>query len=316
MPSTSSLQHQKKRRSVAWVESTVLQQLQRVEKFLGLAAFQADQDPEHVHQLRVATRRAMAAIDLCQDLFGSREVARLQRLLRNIRQAAGEARDVDVFLENHPPRRRKDARHLNEVVAKVRERVQEPIRKIASQEDQQHKLRKAARDLFRSLNSKKVPQRKKAFLPWLKKQVRKKIRKLIAAEPKKLTNLSQLHQFRIRCKELRYTLETLQPFASRRRHQATLERLEDLQDRLGELNDQSVACDRIRQWSKVCEKSDSKVLSAQLKTERQRLNQAVKELSRDWSMRPIKRLEKCLRDYLRQFPAKRGKAFRQITGRG
>ncbi len=47
---------------VAAVRHVLMARLSPVREHLTSAVFQADEDPEHVHQLRVATRRAGAAL--------------------------------------------------------------------------------------------------------------------------------------------------------------------------------------------------------------------------------------------------------------
>ncbi len=54
-------------------------------------------DPEPVHQLRVAARRATAAVDQFASTMGKRRGRRLRAIVKRIRRAAGEARDWDVF---------------------------------------------------------------------------------------------------------------------------------------------------------------------------------------------------------------------------
>src|SRR5262249_40907435 len=72
--------------------------LQVVREYLPLAVFEADRDLEYVHQLRVGTRRADAALRIfrgCLPRPGDRSV---RGGLRGLGRAAGEARDWDVFL--------------------------------------------------------------------------------------------------------------------------------------------------------------------------------------------------------------------------
>src|SRR5439155_18388759 len=56
-------------------------------------------DPEPVHHLRVATRRAGAALDTFGDLLPGKVYKKARKALRRVRRAAGEARDADVFLD-------------------------------------------------------------------------------------------------------------------------------------------------------------------------------------------------------------------------
>lgn len=62
-------------------------------------ARESEASPEAIHQLRVATRRASAALSVFGDCVARKLRRRQKRLLRRFRQAAGAARDWDVFLE-------------------------------------------------------------------------------------------------------------------------------------------------------------------------------------------------------------------------
>lgn len=56
-------------------------------------------DSEPIHHLRVATRRASAALDAFGDMLPRKIDRRTRRTLKQLRRAAGGARDADVFLE-------------------------------------------------------------------------------------------------------------------------------------------------------------------------------------------------------------------------
>jgi CHAD domain-containing protein len=73
------------------------------------ALFEADQDLEHVHQLRVASRRAGAALRTFRGCFANKDYRRIRRRIRRIRRAAGAARDADVFLETLTARTKRAA---------------------------------------------------------------------------------------------------------------------------------------------------------------------------------------------------------------
>ncbi len=63
--------------------------LAAVQHYLPLAANQASQDIEYVHQLRVFTRRSMAVIEIFGELLPKQHAKWLNRKLRQIRRAAG-----------------------------------------------------------------------------------------------------------------------------------------------------------------------------------------------------------------------------------
>ncbi len=70
-----------------------------VRHFLPLAGTQAHEDVEYVHQLRVATRRTGAALRVFKPVLSRKRLRMAKETLRAVRQAAGSARDWDVFLE-------------------------------------------------------------------------------------------------------------------------------------------------------------------------------------------------------------------------
>lgn len=70
-----------------------------VRRHLPLAASKPEADVENVHQLRVGTRRARAALDIFADCVPGKVWNHARKRLRQIRRAAGDARDWDVFQE-------------------------------------------------------------------------------------------------------------------------------------------------------------------------------------------------------------------------
>src|SRR2546421_3740321 len=71
--------------------------LAAVGHYLPMAAHLAEHDVEHVHRLRVATRRAVAALKLYRKLLPKKPARWMKKRLRKIRRAAGDARDLDVL---------------------------------------------------------------------------------------------------------------------------------------------------------------------------------------------------------------------------
>lgn len=78
---------------------TLQNRLGAILHFLPLAAKKAAEDLEHVHHLRVAARRPMAALRLYEDLMPQRRFEWMKKQLRRVRQAANDARDCDVLLQ-------------------------------------------------------------------------------------------------------------------------------------------------------------------------------------------------------------------------
>src|SRR5690348_512201 len=72
--------------------------LQVVKDYLPRAALEPDHDIEYVHQLRVGSRRADAALRIFRACLPAKAHRKARRRLRKLRRAAGAARDWDVFL--------------------------------------------------------------------------------------------------------------------------------------------------------------------------------------------------------------------------
>src|SRR5262245_8264017 len=64
----------------------------------GRAVLEAIADSETVHELRVATRRARAAVEAFADVLPPKAARRAAKVLRKLRRVAGAARDGDVLL--------------------------------------------------------------------------------------------------------------------------------------------------------------------------------------------------------------------------
>jgi CHAD domain-containing protein len=73
-----------------------------VGQYLPLAAGKPDEDVEYVHQLRVGTRRAAAALRVFRSALPRKAYKEMKLGLRTLRRAAGDARDWDVFLAALP----------------------------------------------------------------------------------------------------------------------------------------------------------------------------------------------------------------------
>jgi CHAD domain-containing protein len=73
-----------------------------VRHYLPLAAEKASEDAEHVHQLRVGTRRAGAALRVFGCALPRRATRDAKGALRTLRRASGDARDWDVFMAALP----------------------------------------------------------------------------------------------------------------------------------------------------------------------------------------------------------------------
>ena len=227
--------------------------LEVVRDYLPLALQQADNDPEHVHQLRVGTRRARAALDIFACCLPSKVYKGARKHLRDIRQVAGEARDWDVFLASLTQWAREHARKLwpgldclvGYVVAK-REAAQLQLegagknypfafeRFLAETVAAVHKPNELG---LRTLVDLALPR-----LTGL-------LRELEEAASLDLESYEHLHQIRILGKRLRYAMEVFADCFAPAFRVELYPAVEAMQEILGNANDSHVACTRLEALS-------------------------------------------------------------------
>ncbi|MCA9099837.1 MAG: CHAD domain-containing protein [Planctomycetales bacterium] len=228
--------------------------------YLPLAAERWQEEIEYVHQLRVITRRSVAALDTFGHLVSNRRREWLGRRLKKIRRAAGEARDCDVQLErlaawsaHHPDR---DVTALAEWVCERRRCAQQPIvarqQKLAAK-DFDRRIEKFIAHVGRKVKPKKLAQQDfgmaaRLALPPI-------VDEFFTAGSADLNRVEQLHQFRIAGKRLRYAIELLEgAFPSQLRKDVYPE-VENLQAMLGTVNDHATAANRYRHWAEAAGQS-------------------------------------------------------------
>lgn len=242
--------------------------LKRVRRYLPLAAAQADEDVEHVHQLRVWTRRAGAALRMFDAFVPQRRGKWLAKQLKQIRRTAGDARDLDVLLARlatrEPP-----ADELAPLIADVTRRrrdAQPPIvelhETLASGDRLRRRVRKlVARVRWRGSEQSDEPrygiwadaQLRDALAPFYEAAAKLDSAELDSADLEAVetatADLDDLHQFRIAGKKLRYAMELLSAAYPREFRKELYREIVALQEKLGAINDHRVAQARYLDWA-------------------------------------------------------------------
>jgi CHAD domain-containing protein len=262
--------------------------------YLPLAAKSAEDDTEHVHQLRVWTRRATAAIRLYRDLVPWSRAVRLRDDLSRLRRAAGEARDYDVLAG----RLEKDASDpgaakLLTRVRALRAQAQQPLLDIFDRLDHGDKFERRLKKFV-----KKVRQRARTdklhstpFGRWARTAIRGYVDQFLLDGQADFSSLEALHQFRISGKKLRYTMELLAAAFPPRFRRQLYGRVESLQDRLGRINDLATAQARYAHWlNEAADPAEIAYLQQQAASEREELEQTRLEFLAWWTAARNKRL--------------------------
>jgi CHAD domain-containing protein len=220
--------------------------LEVVRDYLPLALRQADHDPEHVHQLRVGTRRARAALDIFACCLPAKVYKAARKHLRGICRLAGEARDWDVFLTSlmdwSPRLPNKHRPGLDSLVGYAlarREAAQQQLE--AAGEDYPFAFDRFLAQTVAAVH-KSVDLRLRSLRDLARPMLVNLLKDLDQAAAGNLDDYDHLHRVRILGKRLRYAMEVFADcFAPPFRDQL-YPAVEEMQEILGNANDSHVAC--------------------------------------------------------------------------
>ncbi|NLZ18415.1 MAG: CHAD domain-containing protein [Desulfobulbaceae bacterium] len=208
----------------------------------------ADLDSEFLHDLRVAVRRTRSALSQTKGVFAAEALKPFREGFADLGRATGPTRDLDVYLLI-------EAACLARLQPELRVGLQAYFADIARQR------RKAQRNMARFLCSDKVNQFLQDWEDFLRMEIppggplaAKPITKLASRIIRKHSakvlqdgqNLSadtpdaEVHQLRIECKKLRYSMEFFSSLYDENNFSQLLKPLKAVQAILGDFNDLSV----------------------------------------------------------------------------
>lgn len=233
----------------------------RIIGFDCLALWQANEsgaresdDPEFIHQLRVALRRLRSALRLFSPALPADFVARWSDGLKEAADGLGAARDLDVMLA--------------EVLSPVAESGladEATQRLIAMAVDRRDREKTAAREQLLAASHGRQMLALAADLHGLQSdslvksanlttfarlqltQLRKRARKRYTAAAD--LHPDKLHELRVSLKRLRYAIEFLLPLLPEKATVRYANELAEIQDTLGYINDEAVARGRLKAWA-------------------------------------------------------------------
>jgi CHAD domain-containing protein len=229
-------------------ERIIALRMDEVQKFLPLAAKHDSADVEYVHQLRVSCRRAAAALRAFESFAGGRG-GKLKKWLRRLRRAAGPARDADVLIA----RLRKEldpenafAQQLVDDIVQSRTEAQPALAAIDVRASRGG-LQRAIDGCVRRLADAKGKASHGSFAAYAQQAVGAAAEGLAIVDPQ-TASLGELHQLRIAGKRLRYAIEIFHCAAAPALRLDVYPQIEELQERLGAINDRAASQCRWQQW--------------------------------------------------------------------
>ncbi len=224
--------------------------LQAVGDVLPKAAQESDKDPEHVHQLRVAARRADAVLRIFESCLPKKVHKEARKRLRRLRRAAGAARDWDVFLtalaERRPNRPEKNQTGLDFLFGYAfgqRATVQGELESVGTKEHSRFDAFR--RDTTAAVHAACDCPSDANLLDLGRSLLAGFLLELEWAAAGDLSDYSHLHQERIAGKRLRYAMEVFAYCFTQSFRDEFYPRVEEMQEILGRANDSHVAEERL-----------------------------------------------------------------------
>lgn len=207
-------------------------------------------DPEFVHQLRVALRRARSALRTFAPVLGKARTRELRAALKETTAVAGRARDLDVFAtQTLPAMAQATSTPLDDVrlarrLHAARERArQELVDALASPP-----LARALLGVSRIAHESAHRGGDGDVATYCASRLAKAGRALRRAASGFATlDAAGRHQLRIRAKRLRYALDACAALFGPKRVKRYTAALSELQDALGDANDARVAAELLRE---------------------------------------------------------------------
>jgi len=242
-------------------------------------------DCEFLHQLRVGLRRLRSALRTFRPLLSERRSRPLVRELKGLVSQLGNARDWEVFCANLPQRPAPQTPGLLKRARAKRiaalERTRETLGSPAFHRFLLHLMRlmeDAARNdqgTRRALSRPAVRFGRRA----LARQERKAVRR---ADGIKWSDPRARHRLRIMVKRLRYACEFFSGLLPARSTRRYLDRLEAVQDVLGELNDIAVGRELLREVERGADDAEAGIVRDSMQARERLLVKRLGAVWREW----------------------------------
>jgi CHAD domain-containing protein len=226
--------------------------LARMSHYLERAVCEPQHDTEYVHQLRVFARRAAAAVEIFADFLPKKRRQKVEKQVRCVRKAAGEARDLDVLLMRWTEHmRRAPSSHaalLLEQVKRHRQQAQEPIEAVYKKLLRRHFKRRTRKLLARVRLRGQAGKCGQRFGCVARVELGRLVLPYLAASHVNLDDTAATHAFRIMGKQVRYAMEIFAGAFDEPFRKDLYPIVAALQERLGAINDHVAAQIHFANW--------------------------------------------------------------------
>jgi CHAD domain-containing protein len=261
------------------------ERLEAVGHFLDRSIGGSDEG-EAIHQLRVWSRRAQAALELFSPCLPRAQVQRMKKTLRKLRSAAGDVRDCEIHLDRLQDDQQEAPKRIVRMLKKERRQARQKLKALRRRMLKDGRYQRRVERLLAGIAWPKrhSSRRSPPFAAFCKQQLAPLATEFFNMAGANLRDDETLHALRIAGKKWRYALELAPTVMSSHNHHLLYENLSLAQDRLGEVCDQIAAIEHIRTWlEKSPKKSHRKRLKALLSREEDQQVRLRAQLLRWWT---------------------------------
>jgi len=209
----------------------------------------ADDDPEPLHDLRVASRRSRTALSRLRPAIDPDQGNALRDIYRDLVRTTNRMRDLDVYVDvfsNYfnlvPPAMHPELRRYLKRLRERRNRESHKIAATLTSEPFQNQLARLDIAIHGDPGLLPGPRAGAPALPYACRKILKRYHQVITigAGLDETAPDTEFHQLRIRCKKLRYMMEFFRNYFPKNQVENLIRQMKSLQTLLGDFNDLSV----------------------------------------------------------------------------
>jgi CHAD domain-containing protein len=221
----------------------ISERLKKLEAELKNAA-DLPEDPDAIHDLRVAIRRLNQGLRVFHGWFQTRSVKKLRGRLKKLMEKCGAVRNCDIAVEVLKTAGWKDAA-VFQALEKERARTDKKLNRTLHQWQHRHRAQRWREHLQVAGSNENLSDSAadiaRGILPAMTDDLFRAGREAAKAG----STHHQMHQFRLMAKRVRYTLEAFDPVYGMTTTEI-MEALKGLQEHLGTINDCAATLEMVR----------------------------------------------------------------------
>lgn len=261
--------------------------VERVNALLAAAGLAAEDDPEAIHDVRVASRRIRSHLRAHKKIFKKKALEEFRCRVRAVTRGLGTARELDVTIDLLNQRRKKLKGPARTAATKILRMLQDD----RSEEDcnvdaSVHLIQDGRFSASLEMLTSGAKGKKRCYVDAAASNLNKRLEKVVAKNAVWIETHGDedLHQVRIAFKRLRYTCEVFHPLYGDAM-KAFLAVLKESQQTLGDWNDIRILRDRVERFAKKLDgdaREGISTLHSQLDREVEELRETYERASVDF----------------------------------